>query len=165
MRSFIYIIICFLLTCSAIAKDTGKTPEEMDILELKRKLQALKKENEYLQKRNEGLKKIISIMKEKQAKRAQKELEPDEKKELKNLRGKVLKVNKKWKFIVIDLGKDKIASEHIFMDVVRGKQIIGQVEIIRINDNCSVCDIKSQAEEIKAGDQVMITVLEDEDKE
>ena len=90
---------------------------------------------------------------------------------LKHLDGNVLKVNKKWDFVLIDLGmKNKITvgdenpreitvalPEKLTMNVIRGKKFIGTVTVTKVNDKTAICDIASVAagRQILPGDRVL----------
>ena len=89
---------------------------------------------------------------------------------VKMLKGKVLRVNKKWGFVMIDLGKDNkmvIGSkkkveksvalpEGQIMDVARNDKLVGQIKIVKVNNDCSIADMVADSMEvaIKPGDQV-----------
>jgi hypothetical protein len=89
------------------------------------------------------------------------------------LEGKVLKVNKKWDFVVIDLGKEAAKNKMIIgkknpkeinvalpegkvMDITRNNKFLGQIKIIRVNDNCAIGDILAGNKQgsIEPGDKV-----------
>ncbi len=71
------------------------------------------------------------------------------------LEGKILDVNSKWEFVVIDLGKnnklvigDKKKVEKTVplpegktMMVGRGNEYLGKIKVIRVNDNCAIANI------------------------
>jgi peptidoglycan hydrolase CwlO-like protein len=94
---------------------------------------------------------------------------------VKLLEGKVLKVDKKWGFVVIDLGKhntvmlgknkdkprDVALPENRKMDVARGEEYIGQIKVVDVNDNCAIADIIPEAMKgkIAPGDKVFFARL------
>lgn len=87
------------------------------------------------------------------------------------LRGNVLKVDKKWEFLVIDLGNqnqitvgEKNPQEitvalpaKMTMNVIRGTKFIGTITVTKVNDETAICDISSVlgGREILPGDQVL----------
>lgn len=83
------------------------------------------------------------------------------------LQGKVLKVNEKWNFIVIDLGlKNKIKLDKKEVEaplkkgwnmyVMRDDKIIAQATVVRVNDMTGVCEITDKEDTILPGDKVKI---------
>jgi len=92
---------------------------------------------------------------------------------VKKLEGNVLKVNKKWDFVVIDLGKTAKKNKMMrgangnkevtialpegkVMDISRNNKFLGQIKIIRVNDNCAIGDIIQDNKQgtIEPGDKV-----------
>ena len=90
------------------------------------------------------------------------------------LKGKVLEVDKKWGFVVINLGKhnrivvpgkkkdvekDVALPENKRMDVSRGDSFICQIKIVDVNDTCAIGDIvpgTMKGDGIMPGDKVFI---------
>ena len=86
------------------------------------------------------------------------------------LEGKVLRVNQKWGFVVIDLGtenkmlvgknkqteKTVPLKEDVKMDVARGSKFLGQIHIVKVADNCAIGDIvpDSLSGQMEPGDKV-----------
>lgn len=90
------------------------------------------------------------------------------------LEGNVIKVNNKWDFVVIDLGKQAKKNkmkrgvpgrqkeinvslpEGRVMDVARNNKFLGQIKIIRVNENCAIGDIlpENKQGDIEPGDRV-----------
>ncbi len=91
------------------------------------------------------------------------------------LEGKVLEVDKKWGFVVINLGKhnkvmvpgkkqnqkkvekDVALPEDRRMDVARGDNYICQIKIVDVNDNCAIGDIvpgTMKGDAVMPGDKV-----------
>jgi hypothetical protein len=86
------------------------------------------------------------------------------------LEGKVLRVNKKWGFVMIDLGNDnkmvignvkKVEKsiplpEGQVMDVARNDKFIGQIKVVKVNNDCSIADMVGGPTEndIRPGDKV-----------
>ena len=89
---------------------------------------------------------------------------------VKMLEGKVLRVNKKWGFVMIDLGKDnkmiignvKKGEKSIplpegqGLDVARNDKFIGQIKVVKVNNDCSIADMVNDSTEngIQPGDKV-----------
>jgi hypothetical protein len=89
---------------------------------------------------------------------------------VKMLEGKVLRVNKKWGFVMIDLGKDNkmiignkkkveksvALPEGKVMTVARNDKYIGQIKVVKVNNDCSIADMLEMSGEnaIQAGDKV-----------
>ena len=98
------------------------------------------------------------------------------------LEGKILRVNEKWGFVVIDLGannkmlvgdkKKEISvplKEDEKMDVARGANYLGQIHIVKVADNCAIGDIvpESLSGKMKPGDKVFFArenKIENQDK-
>ena len=87
----------------------------------------------------------------------------------KNLEGKILRVNQKWGFVVIDLGtenkmlvgKNKTEKtvplkEDVDMDVARGSKFVGQIHIVKVAENCAIGDIvpDTLSGQMEPGDKV-----------
>ena len=85
------------------------------------------------------------------------------------LEGKILRVNDKWGFVVIDLGannkmligkkkSEKIVplKEDVKMDVARGSNFLGQIHIVKVAENCAIGDIvpDSLSGKMEPGDKV-----------
>ncbi len=86
------------------------------------------------------------------------------------LEGKIIELNPKWDFVVIDLGKNnkitvgaKKKREEIVplpegkvMFVGREDQYLGKIKVIRVNDNCAIANImpEDMGGKIKVGDKV-----------
>ncbi|GEM_PF-3159003 len=69
--------------------------------------------------------------------------------------GKVILVNKEYRFLVVGLGKlDGIKLQDQF-DIVRGDQVIGKVAVSKLYESLSSCDIVQEGKEpFKEGDLV-----------
>ena len=98
------------------------------------------------------------------------------------LEGKILRVNEKWGFVVIDLGLNnkmligKKKSEKIVplkedekMDVSRGSDYLGQIHIVKVAENCAIGDIvpESLSGKMEPGDKVFFArenKVENQDK-
>jgi DNA repair exonuclease SbcCD ATPase subunit len=86
------------------------------------------------------------------------------------LEGKVLRVNKKWGFVMIDLGKDNkmvignkkkveksvALPEGKIMTVARNDKYIGQIKVVKVNNDCSIADMLCEpgGDAIQPGDKV-----------
>ena len=100
---------------------------------------------------------------------------------IKFLKGRVLSVNNKWDFILIDLGKMNAVTlgktnrqvsvalpRKLKMDVVRDNQFIGTVSVTRVNENTAVCDfiVMKDGSRPQVGDVVCVSITpEAEDDE
>jgi predicted nucleic acid-binding Zn-ribbon protein len=91
---------------------------------------------------------------------------------VKKLKGTVIDVNRKWDFVVIDLGsenkmtvpagkgktRDIVVSlpMNVLMTASRDDNYLGKLKIIRVNSNCAIADIlpEQRKNEIQVGDQV-----------
>ena len=98
------------------------------------------------------------------------------------LEGKILRVNNKWGFVVIDLGTEnkmlvgknkteKIVplEEDVKMDVARGSKFLGQIHIVKVANNCAIGDIvpDSLSGQMEPGDKVFFArenKVENQDK-
>jgi len=70
------------------------------------------------------------------------------------LEGKILAVNEKESFVIIDLGSSSGIKPGDRFSVVREGDIIGSLEVIETRQDISACDIKSSRERLKEGDIV-----------
>jgi len=129
-------------------------------------------ENDKLSADNAGLRKQIEILVGKRKAKDPMKISPDIL--VKKLKGNVLKVNKKWDFVIIDIGKKAENNKLILgtednpveriialqpgkvMDVARGNKFLGKIKIIRVNDRCAIADILDieKAADIEQGDRV-----------
>jgi len=91
---------------------------------------------------------------------------------IKNLKGTVIEVNRKWDFVVIDLGEknpmdiptrdgkvkriDVPLPPSSIMTAARNDSYLGKIKVIRVNPNCAIADIlpEERKSEIQVGDQV-----------
>lgn len=91
---------------------------------------------------------------------------------VKKLKGTVIEVNRKWDFVVIDLGsenkmtvpagKDKTREivvplpQNWVMTAARDDNFLAKLKIIRVNQNCAIADIlpEQRKSDIQVGDQV-----------
>jgi len=89
---------------------------------------------------------------------------------VKMLKGEVTNVNKKWGFVMINLGKDNkliignvkkveksvALPEGQVMTVARGDKFVGQIKIVKVDNDCSIADMvgDSTTEAIRKGDTV-----------
>jgi len=58
-----------------------------------------------------------------------------------SLKGKVINVNKRYNFVVVDLGRQMGVKEGMVFSVFRGNRPIGKIEVIRLRDKIAACDI------------------------
>ncbi len=89
---------------------------------------------------------------------------------IEKLEGKVIELNPKWGFVVIDLGKNnkvmvggKKKREEIValpegkvMLVGRNDQYVGKIKVVRVNENCAIANLVPEESELKLepGDRV-----------
>jgi DNA repair exonuclease SbcCD ATPase subunit len=100
---------------------------------------------------------------------------PQEAELARKLVGKVLEVNDKWDFIVIDLGKNNkmrlgTSKKEIFVSLPEGKNMIvsrgdrpvAEVKIVRVNESCSIADVVPGKKygSIQPGDRVFFGTVE-----
>jgi hypothetical protein len=99
-----------------------------------------------------------------------------------SLEGKILRVNEKWGFVVIDLGLNNTMlvgdskkevkvplKEDEKMDVSRGSDYLGQIHIVKVAENCAIADIvpESLSGKMEPGDKVFFArenKIENQDK-
>lgn len=70
------------------------------------------------------------------------------------LEGKILVVNEKENFVIIDLGASSGIKPGNKFSVIRQGNLIGSLEVIETRQDISACDIKSSKERLKEGDIV-----------
>ena len=70
---------------------------------------------------------------------------------------KVVAINKQWNFVVLDAGKEKKLYEGVEMTVYRGKEFIGKVKTVSVDETTAVADILPEwsKSEIQVGDQAL----------
>ena len=140
-------------------------------------------ENDKIKAENVDLKDKIEILVGK--KRADNPMDIPDDILVKKLKGNILKVNKKWDFVIIDIGKkaennklilgnednpvERIVAlqEGKIMTVARGNKFLGKIKIIRVNDRCAIADILEAANvsSIEQGDRVYFARTHDEKKD
>jgi regulator of replication initiation timing len=129
-------------------------------------------ENDKLKATNADLRKKIEILVGKRKAKDPMKISPDIL--VKKLKGNILKVNKKWDFVIIVIGKKAENNKLILgsednpvervialqegkeMDVARGNKFLGKIKIIRVNDRCAIADIleTERVGDIEKGDRV-----------
>jgi cell shape-determining protein MreC len=60
--------------------------------------------------------------------------------EMPGLRGKVVAVDRKWNFIVIDVGSDKAKEQGVIM-ISRGDKLVGKARIVRVEEKRSIANL------------------------
>lgn len=60
------------------------------------------------------------------------------------LSGRVIKINEKYKFLVIDIGRDDGVEKGMSFDVYRKDKKVGKVQVIETRRNIAACDIKEK---------------------
>ncbi len=70
---------------------------------------------------------------------------------------KVVAINKQWNFVVLDAGKSKNLFEGVEMTIYRGKEFVGKVKTVSVDEETSVADILPEwaKSEIQVGDQAL----------
>jgi hypothetical protein len=78
------------------------------------------------------------------------EIDPD-------LKGRILEVNKQWKFVIVDLGFDKI-KEEVDILIARGDRFVARAKVTKVFRQISIAEIVSetQALPVEAGDRVLL---------
>ena len=73
------------------------------------------------------------------------------------LKGSILAVNEKERFVVIDLGQSSGVKVGSKFDVFRGKSLIGSIEVVEAREEISAADIKDVVKgySLKEGDLVV----------
>lgn len=61
------------------------------------------------------------------------------------LSGRVIKINEKYKFLVIDIGRDDGVEKGMSFDVYRKDKKVGKVQVIETRRNIAACDIKEKS--------------------
>ena len=76
---------------------------------------------------------------------------------VKDLRGQVIAVNDKEKFVIVNLGEGKGIRPGFQMTVLRGEKEIGTLEVIEVRREISAADIKEvvSGSEVREGDTVI----------
>ena len=69
--------------------------------------------------------------------------------------GRIITVNTKYKFAVIDIGRDEGVEKGMNFDVYRKGEKVGRVEVIETRQNISACDVKEiSVKRLKLNDTV-----------
>jgi len=106
-------------------------------------------------------------------------INPNDPKLLKILKGRVIDINTKWDFVVINLGKESKVEQKFGdkrrlypvnipndeeMVVVRGldsdkPEFVGKVKLVQINDNCAIANIEKEYKtyDVRIGDAVFFS--------
>ncbi len=66
--------------------------------------------------------------------------------------GKVVSVNEENNFVIVDAGEKQGVRLGDFLDVYRGDEHIGRLEVIQVRPDISAADLKDQWSKVKAGD-------------
>jgi hypothetical protein len=74
-----------------------------------------------------------------------------------DLKGRILEVNKQWKFVIVDLGFDKI-KEEVDILIARGEHFVARAKVTKVFRQISIAEIVSetQALPVEAGDRVLL---------
>lgn len=182
----------------AILKDSkktqnAKTAEKSDVEKenemLLKQIEILKEQNQVLKNDKEHLEKVISKLRASEEDLKQKltsfgnrptmkdveryELWELQAKYFPELKGKILKVNEKWGFVIIDLGRNNIIKvkedgkekeikvpikESLLMLVKRNEKLIGKLVVKEMNDKHSTCNIIFMAEDEKIQEGDIVTI-------
>ena len=98
---------------------------------------------------------IVVKAEDEQARASTKFIAADKKADtFRGLKGRIITVNDKHKFVVIDLGKSEGVEKAMQFDVYRKKKRIGKIEVIETRQTISACDIKEMSRRIKVDDIV-----------
>lgn len=71
------------------------------------------------------------------------------------LAGEILKINKKYNFVVINLGKENGLREKEILDVYQDRQNIGKIKVTELRAQISAADIIDFKKGVKVGDKVI----------
>ena len=131
---------------------TGKTAAE--ILELNDKIRGLSSERDAFVAENRILSRTLNQV---QSRLAYLIGDGDVKVEMPDLKGRVLAVDPKWDFVILDVGADQGAVEYGEMMVSRGGKLVGKVQITSVQPNRSIANILSdwKQDEVLEGDAVI----------
>lgn len=131
-------------------KATGATPEQVAALarenrNLSEKLSNLEIERNQLVRANEDLKAKLDLMPP-----------DDESPVLPPVNGKVLVVDPKWNFVVLDIGQKEALRRNGVLMISRDSKLIGKVRISRVEADRSIANVLPgwNLVEIREGDQV-----------
>ena len=76
-------------------------------------------------------------------------------KETFELAGRIITVNDKHKFVVIDIGRDEGVEKGMSFDVYRKSEKVGRIEVIETRKNITACDVKEMSvKQLKVNDTV-----------
>lgn len=89
-----------------------------------------------------------------EAVKEEEEVEIETAPEPRKLSGKILSIDTENNFVIVDIGKDHGVELNRYLDVYRGSKKIGRVQVIKIRDSVSACDIINSTKAFKAGDSV-----------
>jgi hypothetical protein len=60
---------------------------------------------------------------------------------LSSLKGKIVNVNRRYNFVVINLGRNTGIREGMIFEVFRNKNFVGKVEVIQLREKIAACDV------------------------
>jgi len=72
-------------------------------------------------------------------------------------KGKIVAVDPKWNFVVLNIGKDKGVLERGILLVHRASKFVGKIRIAEVMDNRSIANVMpgTNLDEVQEGDQVL----------
>jgi predicted nuclease with TOPRIM domain len=147
---------------NALLKDQ-LSQRENEKVELEERLKKTESEKEALNKRLAELEKTLGEKKEISSEETERiELPPIivKPQELpflgvsSSISGKIIKVNREYNFVIIDLGEEQGVEVGRSFDVFRDGNLIGRLEVIQTKSGVSACDIKERSLDLEVGDIV-----------
>lgn len=74
-----------------------------------------------------------------------------------DVRGKITSINDNYRFVVLDVGSDDGLIQNGKMIITRGDNLVGKVQLVRVEPRSSVANLISDADKgaVQAGDHVM----------
>jgi uncharacterized protein YlxW (UPF0749 family) len=70
--------------------------------------------------------------------------------------GEVIFINKENQFAVINLGKNRGLDKGMFLDIISGDAVIGQLEVVEARQDVSACNIKTDFNKLSVGLKVRL---------
>lgn len=69
-----------------------------------------------------------------------------------SLSGKILKIDREYNFVVINLGLERGLKEGVILEVVREGSLLGKLEVFELRPGVSACDIIQEITPFEVGD-------------
>ncbi len=77
--------------------------------------------------------------------------------QMKSINASVTQNFSDWGFVTISAGANQRVNAGTKLDVVRGDEVVGQVQVTNLHPNSAVCDVLTGRDQIAAGDRLQVS--------